>query len=330
MIPKAVIRQEIKQTWMLLAGLVIIPILGFPVNAYLRIERLNRSSEASIETFASHIEGVLRARGYSVWMILFVILLAAFFLGLERRNGFHNFSMTFPYKRSTLFLSKWVLGTGVLTVSYTGSFLAAYGMFLSYGYKESIAAADPWPTFLATLMGLIGIFTFSLFVGTITGDIYPQLLLSVGCLYAPAGIFVLIRHFLYVHGMESLPSTPYWLGAFTLPWYVTSFSNPPLLSYSWIPLLVTLCSLFAGLYLYEKSPNEHNGEFLLFPRLYPVIQTSIVLSGSLITGSFLERVLSTGSSSLLFYWTGFLLGGAAAYLISKTPYKHKTWQTTKR
>ncbi|WP_218151640.1 hypothetical protein [Alteribacillus iranensis] len=327
MIPKTVIRQDIKQTWMILVGLFIVPILGFPVSAYLRIERLNRSSGASIETYASHIEGVLRARGYSFWMILFVILLAAFFLGLERRNGFHDLSMTFPYKRSTLFLSKWVLGTGALAFSYIGSFLVAYAMFLSHGYEESIAAADPWPTFLATLIGLIGIFTFSLFVGTITGNIYSQLLLSVGCLYFPAGIFSLVRDFLYVHGAENLPSTPYWLGTLTMPWYVTNFMNPPLLSYSWIPLLVTLFSLIMGVRLYEKSPNEYNGEFLLFPRLYPAIQTGVILGAGLITGVFLERVLGTGSFSLLFYWTGFLLGGISAYLLIKIPSKDKKSST---
>ena len=158
--------------------------------------------------------------------------------------------------------------------------------------------------FLYATVVLIAIYTFTLFIGTITGHIFSQSSLAIILLFLPYGFGLLISGFIYSHTQWSLDAmgeieqrtheylqhidiiSP--LESFSITYdyhpietfdnYGNKLSSVPQdnpMEHTFVPSPWTLLTpsayiiifLSMATFLYTRTPNEQNGKILLFPNL---------------------------------------------------------------
>lgn len=77
-----------------------------------------------------------------------------------------------------------------------------------------------------------------------------------------------------------------------------------------VPIFYTIFSLLIGMFLYARSPNEHNKKIFLFPKYNSLWMSCTTFYFALIGGQMLKRF------DLLFsYYVGFFLFGIVTYFI---------------
>ncbi|SDY47508.1 ABC transporter permease subunit [Bacillus sp. 166amftsu] len=283
---------------------------------------------------------------------LLLMVLAILLIGWERNNQSIDFLWSMPFKRSHLFLSKWLLGIVHIVSPLSLSWLL---MFIIY--KNTIhvqyQSFSPFHVYFAyTIITLIAVYTFTLFIGTITGNVISQSVLSYIIIILPLYIFQLafpffalhidlsreeynynyIKHEKYTENISVVaplnqfrinynydPQRDTFEDEFgnirTGPTYHHTPSAWTLLS----PVIYILICLPLGAYLYTRAPNEHNGKILLYPRLhkYFLICTSICFA--LLGGT----IFIDGSNSLPLYYIYFIGSGILTYIILQRLLKHK-------
>ncbi|WP_260632215.1 ABC transporter permease [Bacillus bingmayongensis] len=224
-------------------------------------------------------------------------------------------------------------------------------------YKNTIHAQyqsfSPFHVYFTyTIITLIAVYTFTLFIGTITGNIISQGTLSCIIIIFPIYIFRLLFPFFALHvdlSQEEYNHNYIKYANYTENTSVVGPLNHFRINYNYdpqrenfedefgniqagpdyhrIPSTWTLLSpaiyilicLPLGAYLYTRAPNEHNGKILLYPRLhvYFLICTSICFG--LLGGS----VFTDGSNSLPLYYIYFIGSGMLTYAILHRLLKHK-------
>ncbi|HDX9589200.1 TPA: ABC-2 transporter permease [Bacillus pseudomycoides] len=274
-----------------------------------------------------------------------LIVLACILIGWERNTQSADYLFSMPFKRKDIFLTKWAFGiVNIIIVNFI-CWISMWGVKKT-SFHNSYQDFSPFHTYFvyATIV-LISIYTFSLFIGTITGNIFSQGALTVIILYLPYGLALLISGFIFIHTGESTKDrykieskTEHSLAQISivapLDEFHISYSYYPKEKFDrngkisqvpnknpmeniWIPPVWKLIipfiyiSLFLPIatMLYTKSPNEQNGKILLFSQLQKWFIGCTVLCFALLAG----RVF--GISALWIYYITFLGAGIISYMI---------------
>ncbi|MCX2825580.1 ABC transporter permease [Bacillus pseudomycoides] len=274
---------------------------------------------------------------------LLLMGLAILLIGRERNNQSIDFLWSMPFKRSHLFLSKWLLGIVHIVGALSLSWLFMYIIYRNTIHAQYQSFSPFHLYFVYTIITLIAVYTFTLFIGTITGNVISQGALSYIMIILPLYIFRLTFPFFALHVDLSQEEYNYNYNKYAhytenvsvvapLNYFHIHYNYDPQNgpfkdefgdlqtgpTYHHIPSVWTLLSpaiyilicLPLGSYLYTRAPNEHNGKILLYPKLhkYFLICTSICFA--LLGGV----VFTDGSNSLPLYYIYFMGSGLLTYV----------------
>ncbi|MGG0238619.1 ABC transporter permease [Bacillus rhizoplanae] len=290
--------------------------------------------------------------GAILFPLLIVIALATLLIGWERNNQSIDFLWSMPFKRSHLFLSKWLFGTVHIVSALSVSWFLMYIVYKTTIHAEYQSFAPFHLYFAYAIITLIAVYTLSLFIGAITGNIISQSALSYILMIFPIYIFQLAFPFFALHVDLSekeydnvyRKSSVYIENISTLApltHFNISYDYDPRReavkdeegtmhegpAYHHIPSAWTLLSpaiyilicIPLGTYLYARSPNEHNGKILLYQKLhvYFSICTSICF------GLLGTEIFTDGSKSIPLHYMYFIGFGILTYFILQRMSKHK-------
>ncbi|KEK26014.1 ABC transporter permease subunit [Bacillus gaemokensis] len=283
---------------------------------------------------------------------LLLMGLSLLLTGWERNSQTIDVLWSMPFKQSHLFLSKWLLGIIHIVSVLSLSWLLMYIIYRSTIHAQYQSFSPFHIYFSYAIITLIAVYTFTLFIGTITGNIISQSVLSYILMIFPIYIFGLIFPFFALHVDLSQEEYNYNYNKYVnytentsvvapLTHFRINYNYNPQrdtfkdefgnihvgpdyhhIPSAWTllsPILYILVCLPLGAYLYTRAPNEHNGKILLYPRLhvYFLICTSICF------GLLVSSIFTNGSNSLPLYYIYFIGSGILTYAILHRLLKHK-------
>ncbi|PEU05069.1 acetoin ABC transporter permease [Bacillus cereus] len=271
-----------------------------------------------------------------------LIVLACTLIGWERQNNSSDLLWSMPFKRSHIYITKWLFGI----CNITAIIVLNWGLFAimkKTTFHNKYQIFSPFHTyFLYMLIVLIAIYTLALCIGTITGNILSQGLLTAAIFMFPLLFPSLISAVIVVHSntdfhedngnihrvMENIrisgPAENFHIrfdynpqNAYTdkdgVRHNEPNFTEIPSVKTLIGPIVNIIILLPLGIYLYVRSANERNGSFLLYPKLQKTFMVCAIfcigISGGLIIG---------GTHSLLNFYVGLFGTSIISYfLLSK-------------
>lgn len=314
MFEKALWFQNFKQSKFIIWILLVLFILQMPLQAILSIETWTERAEQAAETDeyvyevqAWDIHQIFSQGMFTVFIGAALVLFAVLLLGLERNTRRNDFTFSLPYKRATLFYAKWAIGTAVITGFFALTYIPAYIIIKQSEFGYGLNLVSSLEIFWAPLLGYIFFYTFALLIGTITGEMISQVVLTFLLSFLPLIILILFQEFMRIHDffIFAIGSQPRFITYFT-PFYYTIGEMGDVLGI-FLAVSFTVCCALGGAALYERNKIEYNGEFLIFKQLNPVfiviLTIIIALFGGLIVSSLAPW--SANVLRIISYWIGF-------------------------
>lgn len=266
--------------------------------------------------------------------VVFGFLMASVLIGSERNSQMSDFSMSLPFSRNQLYISKWLIGvSGIVLSSIIGGAIMLV-LIHSSRYAFLIEGQTLKVTAVIGLVILIGIsvFTLSLWMGSFGGEAISQVLWSIVAFLFPIGILSLVQGSIYsftgyssydwyAEAMESLPMRilsplvnianvdTYNLFTDNTEWR-NFMTLAPLSSLLFIGL-----SFGLGLVMFNRAPQENNGRFFMFTNWLWLVHVIMVLCFAMLGGIILSVI--SYPTSVTLYVIGFLIGGFLAHLLAK-------------
>ena len=173
------------------------------------------------------------------------------------------------------------------------------------------------------LIVLIAIYTLALCIGTIAGNVISQGFLTAAILIFPALLPSLISGVIAVHSsadfhenngiihdvMENIrnydPQSAY-TDQNGVRHNEPNFTKIPPAKTLLGPIAHTIILLPLGIYLYARSINERNGNYLLYPKLQKLVMACAIFFGGIVGGLILSRAHSLSSFYIGFLITSFI------------------------
>lgn len=284
-----------------------------------------------------------------------LIALACVLIGWERNNQSSDFLFSMPFKRKDIFFTKWLFGiVTILTVNLI-CWISMYGIKMLTIHNEYQIFKPFHIYFLYITVIFIAVYTFALFVGTIAGNAFSQGGLTGILLCLPIALLGLIYGFFAVHVGDSREHLSKKYSKVADSMLQTNIVSPLVhfhvnynyhpdnefdekgnvisetpekdpMKHTRIPSMWTILAPIAyiviflplGAFLYARTPNEQNGNLLLFPKLKSLFLTFAVLCSALTGGLITSRM-----ESLLSYYIGFSIAGIISYFIFRQLLKLK-------
>ncbi|MBK5471118.1 MULTISPECIES: ABC transporter permease subunit [Bacillus] len=271
-----------------------------------------------------------------------LIILACTLIGWERQNNSIDFLWSMPFKRSHLFMTKWLFGTCNIVAAVSINW-GLFAIMKKLTFHNKYQVFSPFHSyFIYMLIVLIAIYTLALCIGTITGNVISQGFLTAAIFMFPLLLPPLISGVIAVHSnvdfhenngnmhrvMENIrisgPVEEFTIrfnydpqGAFTdedgVRHNEPNFTKIPSAKLLIAPITYIIILLPLGIYLYVRSVNELNGNFLLYPKLQKIIMSIGIFVIGIVGGLVLR-----GDKSLLNFYIGFLGASIISYfLLSK-------------
>jgi len=184
----------------------------------------------------------------SVMYVMFW-LAGTLFMNQDLKDHFNQFLFSSGYRRGTIYWHRLVLVLGSLLA------LTAITIAVSYGWywvklEPDVAFNLAWPGVLTAWgFGLaisLGLFAIGWFAALIIGQTGPLVVTSGGFVLSLIAVAGIISSMLW-HRQWSMVATE---------WFMAGLS-----------LVGTLILVLWGAWLYQRLSLEHNGEYLLFPKL---------------------------------------------------------------
>lgn len=265
--------------------------------------------------------------GLALYGAAILIILAGSLIGRERTNDSSDFHFSLPFSRKDLFLSKWLFGVGHIVIGLGINILIVIALAettMINMYERS----NHWLLFyLIAVVVLTAIFSFALFLGTITGNIVLQLVLSFVTLIFAHGLTALMEvaqriHVDRVYGLVTQTEIFSTIITHLQPTYIlqeyivaydeySDFSVYSLdLYYLMVPVCVIIFSFLVGMLLYTRTKSENNGKALLFPVLHLPFIVCTVICFALFGGYFIATLFN---STLISYYIGFIGAGIGTF-----------------
>ncbi len=170
--------------------------------------------------------------------------------------------------------------------------------------------------FIGPYLSFVLFFSFSLFIGSFTGEMISQIVLTFIFAGFPYGFYLLIFAAVDLHFRMVLNPSE-WVLHLTLYFYTFSHMLP---GYDMIiPIIgIGLFTIFGAL-LYKRNKIEHNGEFLLFKKLHPIFLIGMTICFSMFGGILISSIAPWNAHAIQItaYWGGFLLFAFFSYTLAK-------------
>lgn len=313
MMAKGLWLKEYKQSklyvWMLLTLFIIM----LPVRASLHLDQWAEMTKQGISFDAHLIRSLFGASMPSFLVLFLLIVMAAVMIGAERNTRRNDFTFALPFKRSNIFLVKWLMGVLPIVVFYSINFVIAYFMVTSSEYMVQFPDFEFGRYFIYPLLGYVTTYTFALFIGTFCGEMASQIILTYIFIFFPFGFTFLLSSFLWINFDTYLPNMDF---ATHITWPIYIFVDAFWNYHIWVPIIATIVFVVVGQWLYTKNHIEHNGEFLIFKQLHPIFLVGIVVCFALLGGIIISEVTYM-TNKLIFYWIGFITFGAMSFLLTR-------------
>lgn len=288
--------------------------------------RLLESGSGVSQVFSNQmntfVENIFSGNEISVLAIIGIVVLAGMLIGSERNTRRHEFSLSLPFTRKNLFITKASIGIGAITVIVSVNILLSYLIIWISEYSDALTNFNLVEMFFVPLLAYLAIFAFTLFIGSISGEMISQIVLSLIFLIFPYGFLILASVLMTTHGFAARLNAALWddwLVNIVLPFHVMELGGPEssVIFQLAVSVIILIVSLLIGTKLYEKGKSEHNGEFLLFSHLKPIFLIGIVGCFAML-GGMIFRVFGDPAGAIIpFYWLGALIIGGLAFLITK-------------
>ncbi|MGF9765782.1 ABC transporter permease [Bacillus albus] len=264
-----------------------------------------------------------------------LIILACTLIGWERQNNSSDLLWSMPFKRSHLYITKWLFGIcNIAAVVILNWGLFAIMKRLTFHNKYQVFS--PFHSYyIYMLIVLIAIYTLALCVGTITGNIISQGFLTAVIFIFPLLLPPLISGVIAVHSnvdfhekngrihdvMENIrisgPAEDFTINfnydpqsAYTdqngVRHNEPNFTKIPPAKTLIAPIAHIIVLLPLGIYLYARSVNERNGNYLLYPKLQKIVMGCAIFFGGMVGGLMLSRAQSLSSFYIGFLVTSFI------------------------
>ncbi|WP_209125440.1 ABC transporter permease subunit [Alkalihalobacillus sp. BA299] len=324
MLTKALWMKEYKHTKTLIWGLLLLFFFDFPIRVSLSLESWKAMEEQAASDPGSYAHPIVHDfmvrslffGGFATFLgMILIVLLAGVLIGSERNTRRNDFSFALPYKRSEMFLTKWLIGFLTITSFYTVNYVAAYFLVASSDYGYFLEQFSHVQLFIMPLLGFITLFSFAMLMGTIAGEMISQMVLTFIFTFFPLGFYYLVQGFWMIHTDHYLHE-PNTLGYFVWPIYsVDAYSSKPIL----IPIVATILFTIIATKLYMVNKSEHNGEFLIFKGLQPIFKVGIIVCFALLGGmliSSLTPYMNGNILTIVFYWIGFMIFAFLSYRLT--------------
>ncbi|SEG39003.1 ABC transporter permease subunit [Paenibacillus sp. UNC499MF] len=331
MLSKALWKKDYKQAKLLLW---LMPAAGF---LFLVFNRMNKliilelgTIERQLQLMREHPENAtIYSFGYEfthyrVALAVLALGVAVLLIGMERRGLHQDFTFSLPFKRTQIYLNKWLLGFVFILGSVLFTNLLDMTVILLSPFHDYFTLSVHVREIFRSTLILTAWYTIVLFAGTFTGGALTQILLSLVACILPMALMSMIGSFFSVHGpgyREVLnPVIRRYLEYLNPLSLVTGGYSTASLYLFVICMVYILFFLGAGLYAYSKNKPENNGKVILFPGLEPYFLWFIVGCGALFAGLVAKDFNTVAfypyqKSGVFNYYFGFFLGGAIVYFL---------------
>ncbi|WP_214700609.1 MULTISPECIES: ABC transporter permease subunit [unclassified Exiguobacterium] len=291
--------------------------------------------ESSLAFYFGDIGSVIPLGPVVFLFVVFSALMATSLIGAERNSQMSDFSMSLPFTRTQLYISKWVLGvSGILMSTLIGS-IAMFTLIATSRYSFLLEGTVVKSVVIVLYIALIGIslFSLSLWMGSFGGESISQATWSFVALIFPLGIIALIQGSAYA--LTSLDGLSIWMDNMYNSVFIQvvsplgNLTNLNVYEYirsdkDWIDfvminipssILFILLSYGLGVWMYNRAPQENNGRFFMFNNWLWLVHIIIVLCIAMFTGIVFTTFTYQANSML--YIVGFLIGAFLAHLLAK-------------
>ena len=266
--------------------------------------------------------------------VIFGALMASVLIGSERNSQMSDFSMSLPYTRTQLYISKWVIGsTGIVAATLIGGALMFLIIRLSdYSFLLDGNEVKVLGLIVFLLLSGISFFSVSLWMGSFGGESISQVVWTFVALVFPMGIVALIQgsliafspnlsYTLFDEVFESVPmrilsplnnivnTDMYSIFDSRAEW--TEFLTIGLSS----SIVFIVLTFGLGLWMFKEAPQENNGRFFMFSNWLWLIHIVIVICFAMLGGVFFSGIFYP--QSVMLYVVGFVIGAFLAHLLAK-------------
>lgn len=266
--------------------------------------------------------------------VIFGALMASVLIGSERNSQMSDFTMSLPYTRTQLYISKWVIGvTGIVPATLVGGALMFLIIRLSdYSFLLDGNEVKVLGLIVFLLLSGISFFSVSLWMGSFGGESISQVVWTFVALVFPMGIVALIQgsliafspnlsYTLFDEVFESVPmrilsplnnivnTDMYSIFDSRAEW--TEFLTIGLSS----SIVFIVLTFGLGLWMFKEAPQENNGRFFMFSNWLWLIHIVIVICFAMLGGVFFSGIFYP--QSVMLYVVGFVIGAFLAHLLAK-------------
>lgn len=326
MFVKALWAKEYTQARALLWGLFAVSFFYLPFSAMRQLANVQALIDSSaappqMESFYFTLN-----HGFSFALFILIIVLGCQLIGGERSYGQDDFTLSLPYSRSVIYLTKWGIGSLAILVSVTVNLFLAYLLLRTSPLTPYLSFDPHWGFYwLQLVSSSLALYTLTLFMGIISGGYRFQFAFSFIFAIFPLGFAVLLNQFLMVHGFHQAGfmtmlgrnsgSFIFNLTLFTHLMIADVESEP---DWTWLfPFLYLVVFLPWGAYLYNRNKVEYNGRLLVFPGLHRFFLWGIVICFALLGGFIVSGMqMPQSPGDRLFYYLGMLILGSIAYWLT--------------
>ncbi|MDG5786346.1 ABC transporter permease subunit [Evansella sp. AB-P1] len=320
--------QNYKQTKMVVWILLVLFVIHLPFQTILLLE----SWRSHVKHMNEHFPGQqvefhafeiynLYFQGIFPFIVMFgIIFLACLLIGVERNTRRMDFTFSLPFSRKDMFLSKWLYGMLLIFVFHIVNFFISYFTFMQSEFSSELGKVTLIEIFYGPLIGYLLVFTFALFIGTITGEMISQIALTFIFGIFPIGVMILVQSLIEVHfgysrfWIENLQ----WVENITIFNFVLNHQGNEFLDLLY-PLIGIALFTILSIFLYERNKIEHNGEFLIFKQLNPIFLVGITICFALLGGIIISSLAPWNATTLriIAYWIGVGIFLLFSYLITR-------------
>ncbi|WP_372663683.1 ABC transporter permease subunit [Cohnella sp.] len=297
----------------------VLPIVHFLMLGMQRINAWFMGEQYWIDMRIAGTHSMLDAYQYGglesssrMWLVIALFLLALIQLAAERRNGVQELLFSLPYSRRQIFITKWLVGIGLLTGS----------LVINTGIDMVVMASSPVSSYFSLMFHInevlysllvgVALYSFALFLGAICGSMASQGVISFMVFILPIGIWELVRDFMNVHHIPYRNDYYSYSYRFQDYFNITSYVG---LQYDWISLkhvivlgIILLVTAWGGIRAFERNRAENNGKLLIFNFWERVVEVGFVVCFTLLSASFVSSMFNNSDNTLLMYYIGLVTG----------------------
>jgi acetoin utilization transport system permease protein len=336
MINKALWKKHYKQTKYLIWGFLLVSMF-YPINILNEERVVKQVIEANYNKIPEYYSMFQPSLFVSLFQMILLVGMASILLGLERSNQSMDFTLTLPYKRKEILRSKWLIGVlTILSVTFISFFITSIIL-----YNSTLIAVFPYQSFVfyysSSVIYLIGIYSFSLFVGLIVGNHVAQFILTWIFLLLPVGLYILLSQSITYH-YDYLTETTFGLYHFfysyerfflaiTMPisllatdFAIESAQLNGIDIYRFyaflLPIAISIIFFSSSNYLSKNMRSEQNGKLIIYKPFESFFTFGVVVCFYLLGGK-LTSIIMYPLQNIIVYHIGGLLCGGISFAIVK-------------